>query len=113
MAEARRTLADVKVAVFAKVIAPWIGVVFRLVVDQGNGVDAAAIGRRLAVAVEADTTGKIAIAPIHEGLRIDVIRSLRHRVGDFRINCRVNAAASALHAGTGEKVAGRVEGEIR
>src|SRR4051812_39631896 len=51
VAETRRACADKKVAMLAKIIAPGVGVVAAaaLILDQGDVVDAAAVGGRVAL----------------------------------------------------------------
>src|SRR5208282_3756695 len=91
-------LPHVIIPMLAKVIAPRIGVILRLVIDQGLGVDPAAVGRVLAATAERDPTGEVAVAPIHERLRVGVGRPLRHRKSDFGVDREIGATALAFHA---------------
>src|SRR5580700_10365018 len=111
VAEPGGTLADVIIAVLAKIIAPRIGVILRLVGEQRLVVDPAAIGRILVASAEPDTPCEIAIAPIHERLRVGVSGPLRHGKADFRIDGGIGAAAMAARTGAGQDVARRVIGE--
>src|SRR5580700_12118210 len=93
VAEPGGALADIVIAVLAKIIAPRIGVILRLVGEQRLVVDPAAIRRVLVAATEPDTPGEIAIAPIHERLRVGVSGRLRHGKADFGIDGGIGAAA--------------------
>ena len=64
MAEAGRAFANEEVPMLAKIIAPRIGIVATagLVADQRHAVDEAAVGRRVALASEANATGPVAIS---------------------------------------------------
>src|ERR1700685_475740 len=86
VAEPGWTLADVIIAVLAKIIAPRIGIILRFVGEQRLVVDPAAVGRILVASAKPDTPGEIAIAPIHERLRVCISRRLRHGKADFGID---------------------------
>src|SRR6202035_4980370 len=107
VAEPGGALADVIAAVLAKIIAPRISVIFRFIGEQRLVIDPAAVGRSLVAATEPDAPGEIAVAPIHERLRVGVSGRLRHGKADFGIDGGIGAAASAARAGAGQNVARR------
>src|SRR6202171_474984 len=101
VAEPRGALSDIVIAVLAEIIAPRIGVILRLVGEQGLVVDPAAVGRILVAAAQRATAGEGAISPIHGPLRVGVSQTLRHGKADFGIDREIGAATSATRAGAG------------
>ena len=114
MASARRALADEKIPVFAKIIAPRIGIILRcaFVEHEWLEIDPAAIGRVLAAAWRRRPAGLVAIAPIHEGLRIGEGGRLVERKTDIGVDGCVGDTVIALEAGIGEQSPGRIISEI-
>src|SRR5262249_44630195 len=113
VAEARRTFADVEIAMLAEIITPGIGVVDGLVRDQELAVDPAAIERRLAERPERHAASLVAVAPVHEGLRVGKGRRLGERKADLGIDRVIGAARVSPHAGALHEVARAVVGKYR
>ena len=100
--------------VFAEIIAPRIGIIFRrgFVEHQRLEIDAAAIRRVLAAARMRRASGLVAIAPIHEGLRIGEGGRLVERKADIGIDRFVGDAVIALEAGIGKQSPDRIISEV-
>src|SRR3954468_9258282 len=113
MAEPSRALTDIEVAVLAEIIPPWIGVVCagRFVRDQGLTADPAAIRADPVQLSGAGATGRLAVAPIHEGLGIGEGRRLGNRETHPGIDGVIRDAAFAPKASARNDVAGAVIGE--
>src|SRR5262249_21182824 len=79
---------------------------------QRHAVDAAAIGGRIAAASHADAAGLVAVAPVHERLRIGKSRCFRNRKAYLGIDCIVGAPGPSLHAAAWDEIARRVVGEV-
>ena len=113
MADAARTLANLRVARLAEIVAPWIGEVLRrgFVEHQRLVVALAAVGRAFAVQ-PADAAGFVAIAPRVERLRFGESGCPCQRKPDLRVDVIVGAATISFIARVGDQLAGREIGEI-
>src|SRR5258708_30127037 len=113
VAHSGRTLANEEPSVLTEIILPRIGVVLGFVEHQRLVVDAAMVGRLFGMHGPGNASGVIAVAPIHERLRIRVSGSSRERKPDFGVDSIVDAAAVAAHAGPRNDLTAAVIGEVR
>ncbi len=114
VAIAAGALADEKIAQFAEIVAPRIGEIFRrrLVEHQRLVVELAMVRRALAPEPP-NGSGVVAIAPRHEGLRLDVARRVGDRKPHAGIDMIVGAAGHFFPAGILDQIARAVISEIR
>src|SRR5262249_11151936 len=97
----------------AEIIPPWIGIVVSggFVQNESLSVDAAAIGPHPIQKSQTRTSGRVAIAAMHEGLGVGEGGRVGERETDLGIDGVIRDPAVAPEAGAGEQVAGAVVGK--
>ncbi len=112
MAHAVGALSDLEIARFAEIVLPGVAVIFPggFIEHERLVVPLAAVGIALG-GRKRDAACQIAVAPVHEGLRVGKGGSLLDRKADLRVDREILIAALSAIAAVGNDLTRRTIGE--